>query len=199
MSIQLGFGWDSGANPMKMLLRTALLLGMGFVSGVALTLLSLDESGQWSGNGELEAGSALFDAEPSEVRFLTYHSESMAFTAQRSSPDALFTVQVTHAGSDATEHCVATHDLGGVLATLARAKVRTPIAEKERGTRYPVSLGYIEVKDAVYGEPISPWLLFESKDGSTIAIEKQSRTYETDVPPEIVKKLSGGCATLSAR
>lgn len=184
---------------MKTPLRTALLLGMGFVSGVALTFLSMDESGWWNRNGALETGSALFDAEPSEVRFLTYFSESVAFTAQRSSPDALFAVQVTHAGSNVSEHCIASRDLGGILATLSSAKVRTPIAEKERGTRYPLSLGYIEVKDAVYGEPISPWLLFESKDGSTIAIEKQSQIYETDVPPEIVKKLLGGCATLSAR
>lgn len=179
--------------------RAALLFGTGLLAGVALTSLTMNESGWWSRSEALEPGSALFDAEPSEVRFLTYSADGIDLTAQRSKPNALFAVQVTHSGSSATEHCIASNDLGGILVVLSHTKVRTHVNETERRSRYPSSLGHIDLKDAVYGEPITPWFLFESKDGSTIAVEKQSQIFETDIPPEVIRKLARGCVDLSTR
>jgi len=184
---------------MKPAIRAALLFGTGLLAGVVLTSLSMNESGWWSRNGGQEPGSALFDADPSEVRFLTYSADGIAVTAQRSKPNALFAVQVTRSESGATEHCIASNDLDGILIIFSHAKVRTHINEAERRRLYPSSLGYIDVKDAVYGDPITPWFLFESKDGSSIAVEKQSQIYETDIPPEVVKKLARGCLDISTR
>lgn len=195
----MGIGRNFGSNPMSIYLRTTLLLGTGFLIGVIFTILGMDESGWWQTGTKINPGAALFEADPDEVRSLSYLSEEMTLTAQRSKPGSSFLVQVTFSDDRASQHCVSAPDLAGVLPTLALTKVSKAISHKEQKARYPLAMGRIEVRDAVVGEPISPWLLFGTNTHDVLAVERQSDVFETNIPYEIVRLLRSGCSTMAKR
>ena len=177
--------------------RAALLVGIGLVSGIALTIFSMDESG-WR-QGEQELSAPLFDTNMNEVRSFTYLTTSMTLTAQRSKASSPFAIQVTYTDNRPPEHCLSSSDLNGVLTSFAHSKVKKQIHIKEMESKYPTTLGYIDVKDVVIGEPIAPWRLFESNDHSVIAVEKLFTTFETDITPATIKKLETGCTELAEK
>jgi hypothetical protein len=177
----------------------AFFVGAGLVIGIALTILSIDESVWWKREARLEKGSMLFEADSTEVRLFLYSSDDMAITAQRSNPGVSFAVQVTYTDNRPAQHCISSPDLAGVLPALALTKVRAQIDEKERKSLYPIPLGHIEIKDAVFGEPIFPWLFFRANSNATIAVKKQSQVFETDISPDTIKRIRAGCSGLAKR
>ncbi len=192
----MGIHWHSGTRVMKAnnIGRAALLVGIGLVSGIALTLFSMDESGWWQGEQELDM--PLFDTDINEVRSFTYLTSSMTLTAQRSKASSPFAIQVTYTDNRPPEHCLSSSDLNGVLSSFAHSKVKKQIHIKEMESKYPTTLGYVDVKDVVIGEPIAPWRLFESNDHTAIAVEKLFTTVETDITPATIMKLEAGCKEL---
>lgn len=179
--------------------RTALLLGIGFVSGIALTIFSMDETGWWQGEVKPEPGATLFEADINEVRSFTYTTNALMLTAQRSKAGEPLAIQVTYADNRAPQHCISTPELGGVLTSFARSKVKKRITPKEIKLKYPVALGDIEVKDAVTGEPIAPWRLFTTNDYSGVAVDKRFEAFELDISLAALKRLQAGCAELARR
>ncbi len=179
--------------------RTALLFGVGLVSGIALTIFSIDESGWWQGEMKLEPGEALFEADINEVRSFTYTTTAMTLTAQRSKAGEPLAIQVTYVDNRAPQHCISTPQLDGVLTSFVLSKVKKQLTPKEIKLKYPVVLGDIEVKDAVTGEPITPWRLFTTNDHSVVAVEKRSVAFEIDISLTALKKLQAGCTELARR
>lgn len=178
--------------------RTALLLGIGLVSGIALTILSMDESGWWQ--GELEPDTLLFETEINAVRSFTYLTISMTLTAQRSKSGEPLAIQVTYADNRPPQHCTSSTDLGGVLSSFSLSKVKKQFNPKEIKSMYPVSLGYIEVKDPVIGEPSAFWEIFTTNDHSAavVVVKRRAAAFEI-ISPTALKKLEAGCAELARR
>lgn len=179
--------------------RATLLLGVGLASGIALTIFSMDESGRWQGEMKPEPGAALFEADINEVRSFIYTTTTMTLTAQRSKAGGPLAIQVIYADNRAPQQCISTSELGGVLPSFVLSKVKKQITPKEIKLKYPVILGDIEVKDAVIGEPITPWRLFTTNDYSVVAVEKRFGAFEIDISPIALKKLQAGCAELARR
>lgn len=173
--------------------RVAFLIGVGLVSGVGLTILSMDESGWWQKDSRTEPGTSLFEADPAEVRLLTFSTDTMMLTAQRSKPGVRLAIQVTYTDDRPPLHCISSPDLDGVLSSLAVTKVKKRVNRKEIKTNYPIKLGYLEFQDEVIGEPIEPWTLFTTHDRSVIVVDQPSVTFETDISPTIIKRLESGC------
>ena len=179
--------------------RTLLLLGIGLVGGIALTILGMDESGWWQGKAALEPGTPLFESDINEVRSFTYLRPLMTLTAQRSKAGGPFAVQVTYADKRTPRHCVSSPDLGGVLSSFARSKVKKSFTPKEIKSMYPISLGYIEVKDAVMGEQSALWKLFTPNDHSivVVVVERRAAAFESSISPGVFQKLEAGCPELA--
>lgn len=194
----MGIHWYCGARYMNLsnLGRTMLLLGVGLVSGIALTILSMDESGWWQ--RELEPDTPLFETDIKEVRSFTYLTISKTLTAQRSKAGGPFAIQVTYADNRASQHCTSSPDLGGVLSSFARSKVKKQFNPKEIKSMYPASLGYIEVKDPVIGEPSAFWEIFTTNDHSVavVVVERQAAAFEI-ISPGVFQKLEAGCGALA--
>lgn len=179
--------------------RALLLFGIGLISGIGLTVFSMNESGWWQGETKLEPGVTLFEADINEVRSFSYITTSMTITAQRSKAGGPLAILVTYPDNRPPQYCLSDTGLDGVLSSFALSKVKKQISPKELKLKYPVILGAIEVKDAVSGEPITPWTLFSTNDHSVVAVKKQSDAFEIDISPTALKKLQAGCAALAKR
>ncbi|OFZ68181.1 MAG: hypothetical protein A2Z01_02985 [Betaproteobacteria bacterium RBG_16_58_11] len=197
----MGIHWHSGACAMSVSNygRAVLLLGIGIVSGIALTIFGINESGWWQGEAKLEPGSHPFEADINEVRSFAYTTNVMMLTAQRSMAGGPLAVQVTYADNRAPQHCISSPELGGVLSSFAHSKVIKQIRPQEIKSKYPIILGHLEVKDAVIGEPITPWKLSINSDHSIVVVEKLSAAFEIDISPTTFKQLEAGCAQLAKR
>ncbi len=176
-----------------------LFVGIGLVSGTALTIAGMNETGWWQAAIKVEPGAKLFEADINEVRSFSYTTTNMTLTAQRSKAGGQLAVQITFADNRAPQHCLSSPDLGGLLSSFALSKVIKQINTTEIDAKYPITLGFIDVKDAVIGAPIPSWKLFTSTDHATVAVETKSAAFEIDISPAILKKLETGCAELAQR
>lgn len=69
-------------------------------------------------------GQEVFGVADEEVLSLTYNTERLTFTAQRSRPNDRFAVQVTYSDGKAAQQCIASPNLEGHLPTLTKLVVK---------------------------------------------------------------------------
>jgi hypothetical protein len=179
---------------LKKTLKVVILVMLSMITGIALTIICMEESGGlWNKKQILNPGTILFQSNSDEVRTLIFTTDKMTVVAQRSIPETNFAVQITYSDNYAPKHCSSYPNLGGVLLSLERIKVKKHLSAKELHNSYPIEVGFIEYRDAVMGETPEPWQIFTTNDRSKIAINRFTDAYEVDMPSSLIKKMEALC------
>ncbi len=179
--------------------RTGVIAGVSLLAGAALVLIGMNNPEWWKSEMKLAPNSTFMEVSEETVSLLTYTTASTTLTAQRSKPDANFSIQATFAGGRVPQHCLSSPTLAGMLPSFTTIKVKRQIEKKNISSTYPIALGVIEINSAIKNEPPHPQQYFASREHNAIATEQESLAFETDIPYAVFKKLEAGCAELAVR
>ena len=128
-----------------------------------------------------------------EVLSLTYSTERLTFTAQRSKPNDRFAVQVTYADGKAAQQCIASPALEGHLPTLTKLVVKRVVPADQVTAQLPIRLGTLQLRDSVASEPISAMEFRSAPDGRWAAVSYGGSFFETTIPVAALAALESAC------
>lgn len=145
------------------------------------------------GSADIRPGSTAFSVEESGVRSITYRTAGMTLTARRAGNG--FAVTVVRTGG-AEQRCAVSSDLGGLLPGLIEIEAKRELTPEQAAGEFPVQLGTLVLEDGMANEPIPPFTVRATKDGSAVALAYQGTAFEAAMAPEMFAKLEAGCAAL---
>lgn len=132
-----------------------------------------------------------------EVMSLTYSTEGLTLTAQRSRPADRFAIQVTYADGRPPQQCVSTPDLAGQLAQLSSFTAKGSVPADQLESEYPVRLGKLALKDRMLIEA-PPELDFRTnRDQARVVVSFGGDSVEVDTPVAAFSELRAGCEALA--
>lgn len=169
----------------------ALLVGAGLIGGYVLGHVHTTSEG----DPEITPGTVFSGIAEDYVLMLSFTSELMTVTAQRSKIGGEFAVQATFADDRPTQRCTARPDLSGELGTFSSYVAKRQISFEERGKEFPVHVGNLIVQP--WGqEPGGPMMVFTNKDRTSVAFVFDRYAAELTIPLAAFNKLEAGCAGL---
>lgn len=172
--------------------RIALILGACVLAGAAVFALK-----PGSRPAVIRPGSTAFSAQEDGIRTLTYRTTALALTARRAG--AGFAVTVVGSDGRPEQRCAVSGDLGGLLPRLVEIAAKRELTLEQAATEFPVQLGTLVLKDEIANEPIAPFTVRATKDGSAVALVYQGTAIEAAIAPETFARLGSGCAALANR
>lgn len=164
----------------------------GLALGAGLTLW-LTRQGSVFRAEEPSPGQEIFGVVDEEVLSLTYSTERLTFTAQRSRPNDRFAVQLTYADGKAAQQCLASPALEGHLPALTKLVVKRVVPMDQVAAQHPIRLGTLQLKDSVVSEPISAMEFRSAPDGRWAAVSYGGSFFETTIPVATLAALESVC------
>lgn len=148
---------------------------------------------------KIAADSELISLLSEEVMSLTYRTEALTLTAQRSKPADRFAVQVTYADGRKPEQCLASPDLAGLLADFANITAKRQIPLARFAAEFPQQLGSLEIADRIVGEALPSMVFRTTADRTAVALSSDGYAAEVGTSINSFARLEGGCQALAAR
>lgn len=168
---------------------------LGLVCGVAATYFFLSDRPMAS---EQMSPGTEFGVSQDEVTMVSFISDDVTVTAQRSKPTERFAVQTTFANGPEPRHCMSSADLAGQLGHIAVITVKRNIPIKTLEVDFPNRLGLLEIRSSMLNDEGTPLELWESTDGKALAARYEGSAIELANAIAPYKKLFGGCPDLAA-
>ena len=132
-----------------------------------------------------------------EVMTLTYRSEAVTVTAQRSKPSDRFAVQATFVNGSLAQQCVVSPDLAGRLATISTITVKRQLPLGKLGADFPRLIGHLEIRSGMLDDGGTSIELRKSADGKVLVARYAGAVLEILNPVKPFEELAGGCSALA--
>ncbi|MBS1159587.1 MAG: putative lipoprotein transrane [Proteobacteria bacterium] len=134
-----------------------------------------------------------------EVMSLTYHTEALTLTAQRSKPADPFAVQITFADGRKPQQCLTSPDLAGLLGDFSTITAKRQIQSPRFEAEFPQPLGTLEIRDRIVAEAPPAMLFRTTANRQAVALSYDGYTAEVRTSIDGFVKLEGGCEALVQR
>lgn len=179
------------------------IFGLVFLSGLffgaGLSQFATNEQVTASPEQKIAADTQIISILGEEVMLLTYRSEALTLTAQRSKAADPFAVQITFADGRKPQQCLTSPDLAGLLAdfstTTAKRQIQSPRFEVE----FPHLLGTLEIRDRIVAEAPPAMIFRTTADRQAVALSYDGYAAEVATSTNSFAKLEGGCDALAQR
>ena len=172
----------------------ALVVAAGLIGGYAIGYASTTTENA----PKITPGTEFRGIADDYVFMLSFTSEQMTVTAQRSEIGGEFAVQATFADGSPTQRCTAQADLSGQLGALSSYVAKRQISFDERDKEFPVHVGNLIVQP--WGqEPDSPMMVFTNKDRTSVAFIFDRYAAELTIPLAAFKRLEAGCGAFEPK
>ena len=169
------------------------LVGAGLLAGYVLG--KLHTTGQ--DTPKITPGTEFSGIAEDHVLMLSFMSERMIVTAQRSAAGGNFTMQATFADAP-NQYCTVPPDLGGQLGMLSSFVAKRQISFEDRAKEFPVYVGNLIVQPQG-SEPTAPMMVFTNADRSSIAFIFDRYAAELTLPLAAFERLETGCAAFKRK
>lgn len=153
-----------------------------------------------SGLANVEPGTVAVGILEDEVMSVTFRTDKMTLTAQRSKPAASFAVQVTYADGRPAQQCQASSSLAGQLAAYATITTKRQLQSRQQAQKdFPIKVGTLELRDRMEDEPTIVIQLRASPDRRALAALYESDAVEVTNSGSAFTALEDGCRLLGNR
>ncbi|PKO33720.1 MAG: hypothetical protein CVU34_12295 [Betaproteobacteria bacterium HGW-Betaproteobacteria-7] len=169
------------------------------LSGAGLSQLGNNTLETADAERKIAADSEIISILSDEVMTLTYRTEALTLTAQRSKPADQFAVQITFADGRKPRQCLASPDLGGLLTSLSTFTAKGQIQVPQFDAEFPRMLGTLEIRDRIDTAPPPAMVFRTTADKMAVALSYDGHAAEVGTSIDEFAKLEGGCETLAQR
>jgi hypothetical protein len=173
-------------------------IALVFLAGLAVGA-GLVSAGLGARPTKIDPGTEVFSAVEDGIMQISYATEDMTLTAQRSRPGDAFSVQATFADGRPPQHCTTTPDLSGQIKSFSHITANRQIDVNDLRGQFPVLVGVIIVRTQIIGEPMPPLVVRTSADGKSVAFAYNGFAVQAATPISVLTKLEGGCTALTIK
>ena len=169
----------------------------GLLSGAGLTHLRNNELVSPHADQQITPGTDIFSVLDAEIMSLTYRTEALTLTAQRTKSADRFAVQVTFADGRNPRQCLASPDLAGQLASFSIITAKRQVQAQQVEKEFPKRLGTLEIRDRMVAETTPSMEFRTTADRKAVAILYDGYAAEISTQIDAFAKLEAGCEVVA--
>ena len=175
---------------MKYFLTTVIVFLIGITAGLVIPSSIKNKLFSSNISNNLEISS-------DDIMALSYYTNAITLTAQRTKQGEKFALQSTFADGRPVHQCMATEDLAGYLSFLPSLITGKRIDIEYLNKVFPKKLGVLEIRDRSNIRRIPPIEIRATPDEKTIAASYEHIAHELGNKRDVFTKFELGCIALA--